>query len=301
VKLTSSASCASPLSVTGDMTMTVNSTEIPAVSLASDHYSDICQGTNVTFTAVPTFGGGSPRYKWMKNGIEDTANVTATYSYAPSNGDNLYCVLRSSYYCRVYDTGVSNSIMMTTVTPQTPAVVITATNGGYIGNGQPETFTANVTNAITSPSYQWSVNGGTVPGATLPVFTSSSLSDMDVVSCAVTSGGTCAGVTGSGSLTVHVGVSVRQIASSLGNVIISPNPNKGSFSISGSLAATDNGPVTIELTDLLGHVVYQGSGVVRNSKINEQVQLSGTLANGMYLLSLHAENDNMVFHVVVEQ
>lgn len=52
---------------------------------------------------------------------------------------------------------------------------------------------------------------------------------------------------------------------------------------------------------MLGQTVYSSKVIARSGEINEGVQLSNTLANGMYLLTLRSETEKKVFHLVVEQ
>jgi hypothetical protein len=59
--------------------------------------------------------------------------------------------------------------------------------------------------------------------------------------------------------------------------------------------------VSIEITDMLGQVVYRKTVMAKSGVMNEQVSLSKELANGMYILNLHSDSDNRVFHIVVEK
>jgi hypothetical protein len=79
-----------------------------------------------------------------------------------------------------------------------------------------------------------------------------------------------------------------------------PNPNKGVFTIRGSLGVRRDEEVTLGITDMLGQVVYRGAATARGGVLNAQVALHG-VANGMYLLSIHSESVSRVLHVVVEQ
>ena len=85
------------------------------------------------------------------------------------------------------------------------------------------------------------------------------------------------------------------------NVSVVPNPNKGTFTITGSLGTNSNEEVSLELVDVLGHVVYTGKTVADNGRINEKVQISNTIANGMYILNMHSESFSKVLHVVIAQ
>jgi hypothetical protein len=82
-------------------------------------------------------------------------------------------------------------------------------------------------------------------------------------------------------------------------ISIFPNPNKGTFSIKGSLGSSYNGAVFIDVKEMTGRVVYSDKLMVQNGKIDQEVLLENTLANGMYLLTLHTGNQNTVFHFVI--
>ena len=297
-QLTSNAACASPATVSSVHSIHVNPKALPAVSILSAPGTEVCTGTAVTFTASPSYGGVAPTYNWIKN----TANAGSgsSFTYTPSDGDNVYCVMTSDYACRLANNASSNHITMTVDVSMTPTVVITTIPGNTVAPGQLVTIEATVTNAGSSPTFQWLLNGIQIPGATSPVLTRT-FSDMDVVTCDVTSSGGCAGVVGNGSVTIHVtNVGVTQVASASGSIQLVPNPNKGLFTVKGTLATTSDEEVTLEVTDMIGKVVYSSKVVARNGELNEKIQINN-LANGMYILSVHSETESKVFHMVVEQ
>jgi len=86
-----------------------------------------------------------------------------------------------------------------------------------------------------------------------------------------------------------------------GNVYLIPNPNMGEFTIKGNLTTTIDEDITIEIVDILGQTIYKGNAKAIEGKIYEQVVLSNTLANGMYLLNLHSTAEHYVFHFLVER
>jgi len=226
-----------------------------------------------------------------------------TYSYVPANGDAIYCVMTSNYHCRLANTATSSHIDMIVDLNTTPVVTITANPGLSIVTGETVEFTATVTGAGSAPTYQWLVNNVPVPGATGPTFSSATLNNSDVVTCQVLSSGGCSGNLGSGTATIHVrsNVGVQQITSTGGDVQLLPNPNKGIFTVKGTLGTTADEEVSLEVTDLLGQVIYNSKVMVHNGEINEKIQLSNTIANGMYILNLRSDSDNKVFHMVIEQ
>jgi len=163
-------------------------------------------------------------------------------------------------------------------------------------------LTAATTNEGSNPSYQWLVNGVAVQGATSIVFASSSFADNDSVTCMVTSSGACGGIVTTGTVGISVGnLGVNNSMSATFDVKIFPNPNKGVFTLKGSIGTAADETVTVEVTDILGQVIYKNNVTAHNGVINETVSLGGMLDNGMYMLNLHGGTVNRIFHFVIEK
>jgi uncharacterized protein YjdB len=300
VTMTSSAACATPTVASNTMGIVVNAEQIPAVSVSTNPGNLVCQGTMVDFTASPSNGGTAPSYSWLVNGVN--SGSSATFSYTPLNNDNIYVVMTSNYRCRLANTATSSHVVMQVDAPVLPVVDITVNPTGNIAQGQTVTLTATVTNGGPTPSYQWLINGIAVPGATLPSFTSSSFANMDSVTCQVLSSGGCPGLLGFKSKTIHVyGVGVKQIVTAGSDIQLIPNPNKGIFTVKGTLNTSADEEVSLEVTNMLGQVIYTNKVMAKNGEINEKIQLNKNIANGMYILNFRSESDNKVFHIVVEQ
>jgi hypothetical protein len=236
----------------------------------------------------------------VKNGAN--SGVGATYSYTPANGDIIFVVMTSNYHCSLSPSATSSHTTMEVDVPTLPVVTITAHPGAIIAPGESVTLIAQVVNGGPTPSYQWLVNGVPVPGATQPTFVSNTYNDGDSATCQVLSSGGCAGLLGFNSVTIHVrGVSVKQITTTGGDIKLSPNPNKGVFTVKGTLGTIADEEVTLEITDMLGQVVYTNKVIARNGAINQQIDMGNALANGMYILNLRSGTENKVFHIVIEQ
>ena len=69
----------------------------------------------------------------------------------------------------------------------------------------------------------------------------------------------------------------------------------------GTLGSTDDVEATLEVTDVLGQVVYHGKVTAYGGRLNETITLNNTLANGMYMLSIQSGTEHKVFHFVIEQ
>ena len=300
----SSDACASPNWASAQVAMTSLPNGLPDVSITANPGSNVCSGTTVLYTAAPVYGGGSPSYSWKVNGVIVPGVSGSSFSTTPANSDNIYCVMTSSYQCRVWPYASSNQIIMNTVDPVNPGVEIIVTPGTSITLGQNAAFVASVTNAGISPKYQWKIDGINVPGATNQVYASTHIANNNVVSCTVTSSDICGDHVGSNSVKMSVrnNVGVNQI-SVANNISVMPNPNKGAFTIKGELnnASVNDEEVTLEITNMLGQVVYSNKVMTQNGVLNEQVVLSNTIASGMYLLNIRSGADNTVVHIVVEQ
>ncbi|HBG71662.1 MAG: hypothetical protein A2W93_06875 [Bacteroidetes bacterium GWF2_43_63] len=186
-EMTSSESCASPaVAASGTITMTVSTSVTPTVSIAASTNS-ICYGTPVTFTATP-INGGTPSYQWTLNGANVGSNSPNFASSMLQNGDVVTCTMISTVSCASASTASSNNIAMIVNPAVAPSVSITSSTNG-VCEGTAITFTAAPVNG-GSPSYQWLVNGANV-GSNMGTFTSTTLSDGDIVSCVISSTAPC--------------------------------------------------------------------------------------------------------------
>ncbi len=302
VVLTSSAACATPASANDEVTMTVRNNELPVVTIISAPGDTVCQGTMVTYVATSVYGGSSPTYNWYVNGAP-VSFASSSFSYVPANNDVVFVNMNSNYPCLIAASAASNHIGMKVENTISPTVSVTASYGTQVGGvAYNDTFTAVVTNGGFNPVYQWSINGSAVIGANSPTFIQASLNNNDVVTCFVTNGNTCGTFSGSASVTVSgSSVGVQQVTSFTGDIRLVPNPNRGTFTIKGTIGNEAVEEVSIDITNMLGQVVYTTTASVKNGEIDTHVQLSNSLANGMYLVNIHAEGAGKVFHMVLEQ
>lgn len=190
--MTSNAACASPsIATSNGLSMTVTNAVSPAVSIALTNGSNpLCDASAVTFTATPVNGGSTPSYQWKINGTNAGTNSATFTTAAITNGQVVTCEMTSSITCVSSASATSNGIIMFVSTGEDPTISIAQTTGSNpMCAGSNTAFTATPLNAV-SPVYQWKLNGSNV-GSNGTVYTTSSLTSDDVVSCQLTSAGSC--------------------------------------------------------------------------------------------------------------
>ena len=300
VTMTSNADCPLPAKVSNTFpAITVNPSQLPAATVTATPGTFVCPGTNVTFNVTSVYGGTAPVYSWIQNGVP--VGTGSSYSVTPADSIVVFCQLYSSYTCRTADYVLSNNIPVAINEPVLPVFMISEITSTSVNKGDAVTLKAIVSNA-GSFTYQWYVHGNLMAGQTNPTFTYNYYNNQEVVKCVVTSHGVCGGLSSTQStlITVRDNTGVGQIGKS-GDVRVVPNPNKGTFTVKGSLGTTMDEEVSLEITNMIGQVVYTNRVMAHNGTINQQVQLSNTLANGMYLLNVRSAAGTDVFHFVLGQ
>ena len=136
-----------------------------------------------------------------------------------------------------------------------------------------------------------------LPAATNNVYTTSALSNGDSISCWVTSIGNCAWYSFN-AVKVKVANDVQVLATEP-VIAMMPNPNSGEFQVNGTVeAGTD---VVLQVTDVLGQIVYIRTVAASNGTLNESVSLSKSLANGMYMLNVYSGAERKTFRFMLKQ
>ncbi len=305
VAMTSNETCLSMPVASDAVTMSVNPTTTPSVTIMADPGNTVCKGTPVTYTAAVSNAGLAPTYSWTQGGVPVSTGIFTTLM--PVNGEVISVTVTSSDPCHaVADSTAVNSMTMTVNQPTKPAnVALKFTPGTQIIAGTLTTVTATYTagSAGANPTFVWLINGIIVNGETTNTLVRDDFNDHDSVTCIVIGDGVCGGVavSGSKSILVRTTTGINHVTGVASDIRVVPNPNKGMFSIKGSLGTSNDQEVSLEISNMLGQVVYSNHVTAHNGMINEQVKLSNTLANGMYLLNVRSGSDISVFHFVIEQ
>ena len=164
----------------------IPATLIPSVTVTISP-GIVCAGTPVICTPHPVNGGTTPIYRWYKN--DTLESVGGTYSFAPLNGDKIYCKLYSDATCLLIDSAVSGTDTITLSVPSLlPSVSVVVNPGDTVCLGTDVTCTPMPINGGSSPLYNWYKNGVFVHNGSPYTFAPA---DNDVVYCKLTSNTTC--------------------------------------------------------------------------------------------------------------
>ena len=247
----------------------------------------ICGSNPVTYTAVVTNGSPNMSWSWYKNGLS-TGISTASYTdNTPANNDKVFCMLYINNPCGIRHV-YSDTVNLTVNQPGQPVVTITVTPGHIAGTGVPVTFTATSNLPGNLPVYRWMKNGQD-QGVAGDTYTTSNLISGDIIQTELTSSDPCAvpptAVSNQIIMTITTGLTDRNNA--FKDIRIYPNPNKGSFSIKGSLPSGVNvSEAAIQLFSALGQQVYSSTMPIKDKSFEQRFDLPDNILPGVYLLKM---------------
>lgn len=199
--------CANNTAVVSNLlSVSIQAPVTPALSLDMST-TQLCKGGSVMATVVTSNGGSAPTFRWYINNnlVPGTAS---TYTFAPANGDDIYCVMTSNANC--VTNPVAHSDTLSLIVTDTPQVTITLSNG-TLSSSAP---TGN----------QWYQDGNIIAGATAQTYTPAANGNYQVV---VTANG-CSGT--SNTIAVE-GLSINALQVSLDDLKLYPNPATHSVNV----------------------------------------------------------------------
>jgi hypothetical protein len=213
-------------------------------------------------TATLTASGTAVSYTWNPGAVTGT-----TYTVAPSGTFTTYTVTGTSAQ------GCNKSTSVNVIVIPNPNIAVTA-SGTLICAGSSVTLTA----LGTATSYTWSngvANGtGFTPTTTATYTVTGSLSSCTGTAVATVSVSPCTGIeenTNAAVLTVY------------------PNPNNGNFIVQSSVF-----PATLVMYDVTGKQVIRKEITEMETTLNVS-----QLNNGIYYMSLTAENGSMNYKLII--
>ena len=130
---------------------------------------DVINGNTVTFYAenikgIACVSGGTYQWKRKRSGTTTNVGNSNSYTYTPSDNDEIWCEITSKCDCITGNPATSRHIFVNIISiPVTKSVMITASNNILTFCSDTSiTFTAHPSN-FTSPNYVWKkLNGFTI-------------------------------------------------------------------------------------------------------------------------------------------
>ncbi len=173
---------------------------LPVSVTVSASANPVCEGSTVTFTALPVNGGSGPSYQWYVNSVPVGTNANI-YSYVPVNGDVVRVMLTSSEFCTLSNPVTSDLLIMSvnalpsvSLITGNPAVCVgsttelsDATVGGVWSSGTPGVAIVSTGGIVTGVTAGTSLitytvsSGGCINTATqlVTVYTFPTISDVN--------------------------------------------------------------------------------------------------------------------------
>jgi hypothetical protein len=294
VVMTSNATpCLSGSQVTSNsVTMTVN-TVAASVSIFSSG-NPVCSGTSVTFYATPV-NGGSPTYQWHRNGSH--VGTGSTYTYTPSNGDQVYVIMTSSLPGVTGSPATSNTITMTVnAVPGTPGNFTASTT--FVNQNRSYVYTVPYVSGVT---YTWSYSGrgATISGTSNSVTVSfSRTANSGTLSVRASNG---CGTSSARSIYIYVNsrssevvpdssllTPVPMILSTKNEVSVYPNPTTGPVTF--EFQISENSRATLDITSMNGEQIARIFDAKVEAGIKQKVVFEKSLPPGVYLYYLRSNN-----------
>lgn len=172
-----------------------------------------------------------------------------------------------------------------------PSASLIALPGTSVSNGTSITFTVQSNNVGNTPRIEWYKNTTKIMGASGVSYTGVAGTDFvnnDIIYAIVYASEACASPDSviTNKLTIHITVTgVPSIGNDPYQLSLYPNPNKGTFVVSGNLENNQKYEVTI--TSITGQRLMQVTRTPQNNVIG--LQMPAAISAGLYILSVKEE------------
>ncbi|MCB0697458.1 MAG: T9SS type A sorting domain-containing protein [Chitinophagaceae bacterium] len=262
------------------------------ILVSADPSTTICENEEVVFHTAYTKGGTTPQYRWLLNGLEIQGETKAFLKTTKlDHGDIVQCRFISSEQC-VFES-MSSGIKFSIVSNLLAEVGITTSYNG----GNSYTFIADPKNGGVSPKYVWYVNGKLVPNENGQSFTTDALKPWDKVTVGMQTSRDCAQPKMATSRIATTDVS--EVVKTDENIVLSPNPNNGNFTIKSKSLLLDGASVYI--TNAIGQIVYKADINSQNHTSESHIDMGNNAAPGMYLVHVKSAGTEQVLKFAISQ
>ena len=219
------------------------------------------------------------------DGFAANASMKAPSAVCMNSTGNMFITDRSNYAIREVINAATISI------GAAPSNIIT--------DGTTVTFTAPANTQAYGLAYQWQLNGVNV-GTNSTTYTNNSLNSGDVVTCTMIdpAGGSSFLTSNEIVMINNSYLSTPELVTNNSSIDINlyPNPNNGTFQLSGTFTSNKTEYVNYSVFDMAGKVLYQNATAPNKGQIAETINLGRTLPTGQYILRASSENAQKDIH-----
>ena len=268
-----------------DATLTVTLDPTPLTIFGTE---SVCVGSVTTLTDA--IGGGT----WMDDGlgfgsVDATGDVTGlsagtvVISYGITSGCSYFVTVTVNPLPTVAPISGSSTVGTSGGT----MTLSDATTGGVWSSSTPSVATIDAFGTVTgvAASTATTTISYTVTDA---VTGCEGISTLLVTACP-------------GCRIMHPATGVNETSDTKGSLSLIPNPNSGSFTLSGNLNIAGAKDVVIEVNDVVGRTIYRSSSNLQGGLLHAEIILANEICKGVYLLRVHNETENHTFHFVIDK
>lgn len=173
--------------------ITVSSTVAPTAVLTATTPINICPGDSVAIEITEQNGAGSsPTYEWYINNVLDGSQTTDIFSsQSLTNGDSVYVIISDLSSCASATSVVSQAIYINEIAPLTPSINIISSSNTICAGENVDFSISSAVDLGATPSFQWLLNDVAITSETGLTYSSSTLTNGDVISLEMTITETC--------------------------------------------------------------------------------------------------------------
>ncbi len=238
----------------------------------------LCKPDEVTLSATPGFDS----YQWYKNGVPLTGANDIDYT---TNKPAYYQVEGLLGTC---SSGLSEVQAVAVV--ESPNANIMYPDGLNLCMMSPILLKASYADDNV---YQWFLNGDEIVGATNWDYLATEVGDY---SCMITN---AAGCTRTAEAVTVINQCKEAETSSVSSMHIFPNPAKNEINIAFSSGISNSESIIVLVKDMTGNTIYSTKTVLNQGELNWNIDLSGEIASGIYIVTVETKEIKLNENVVI--
>ncbi len=255
---------------------------LPSTNIAVGGPTAFCEGATSTFLQAPA---GYTTYQWSK-GSNFIAGATDK-KYYPSTSGTYKVTITDSKNCQDQSEGTNITVL------KLPKTKVTIDGSKNICNGETRTLTAN---AGSGYSYQWLKNSVNISGATQISYVVSTPGDYK---CKIFDANGCKDNSKVTTITSNCKETALAGRPETGTALqIYPNPSAELIHLQADFSGQSS-RATLEITNLLGALVYSEELMLQGTLFESTLSLSGQFLNGVYVATVRCGSQVAISKFVV--